>query len=148
MPHSGWTLFAAPPRVLLCYLLRSASRLPLSLHFFLSNFLFVRWELPPSKETSYLLSDVLIFFKEFLGPLKRPPFLLSEFSVQPTLVGTAHLSCKHPGEAQGSCDRLTDNQIATLNLHLHPVFSCSCWLETSSSNDAKSSEFASFLTIL
>lgn len=60
-----------------------------SLHFFLSNFLFVRWELPHSKKTSYLLSDVLIFFKDFLGPLKRPPFLLPEFSVQPTLVGTA-----------------------------------------------------------
>lgn len=51
--------------VFLCCPLCSASWLPFQRElFFLSNFLFVRQELPPSKETGYLVSDILIFFEE------------------------------------------------------------------------------------
>lgn len=84
MPHLAGSCLQSLP-VFLCYRLHSASWLPFQRElFFLSNFLFVRQELPPSKETGYLVSNVLIFLKKCLGSFKRLPFVPPWISMQPT----------------------------------------------------------------
>lgn len=63
----------------------------------------------PGRKPAIWFRMLIFFFKEFLGSLKRPPFS-SRFSGSPPWGRAAYLSYKHPRQAQGRGDGLSDNQ--------------------------------------